>query len=71
MLPAACPSGKGGLRRTITAMRDWNAVDVRVTEGAGQFSFMDIPPPHATEPLLNKHGFLREYSSEICKFVVG
>ncbi len=52
------------------AMRDWNTVDVRITEGAGHFSFMDIPPPHTTEPLPNKHAFLREYASEICKFVV-
>lgn len=51
------------------AMRDWNVVDVRVTEGAGHFSFMDVPPPHTTEPLPNKQAFLREYSSEICKFV--
>jgi pimeloyl-ACP methyl ester carboxylesterase len=52
------------------AMRDWSSVDVRVTEGAGHFSFMDIPPPHATEPLPDKRAFLQEYSSEICKFVV-
>ncbi|MDQ0024555.1 pimeloyl-ACP methyl ester carboxylesterase [Variovorax paradoxus] len=51
------------------AMHDWNAVDVRITEGAGHFSFMDVPPPHTTEPLPNKQAFLREYSSEICKFV--
>lgn len=51
------------------AMRDWNVVDVRITEGAGHFSFMDVPPPHTTEPLPNKLAFLQEYSSEICKFV--
>lgn len=51
------------------AMRDWNVVDVRITEGAGHFSFMDVPPPHTTEPLPNKQAFLQEYSSEICKFV--
>ena len=50
------------------AMHDWNVVDVRITEGAGHFSFMDVPPPHTTEPLSDKQGFLREYSSEICKF---
>lgn len=53
------------------AMRDWNTVDVRFTEGAGHFSFMDLPPPHTTEPLPDKQAFLREYSSEICKFAVG
>jgi predicted dienelactone hydrolase len=53
------------------AMRDWQTVDVRVTDGAGHFSFMDLPPPQITEPLPNKQAFLREHSSEVCKFVVG
>lgn len=53
------------------AMHDWNTVDVRVTEGAGHFSFMDTPPPHATQPLPKPHEFLQEYSREICKFVAG
>jgi predicted dienelactone hydrolase len=53
------------------AMRDWQTVDVRVTDGAGHFSFMDLPPPQTTEPLPNKQAFLREHSSEVCKFVVG
>ena len=55
--------------RLASAMRDWNVVDVRITEGAGHFSFMDVPPPHTMEPLRDKQAFLREYSSEICKFV--
>ena len=50
-------------------VRDWQTVDVRVTSGAGHFSFMDLPPPHSTEPLPNKQAFLQEYSSEVCKFV--
>jgi predicted dienelactone hydrolase len=53
------------------AMRDWQKVDVRLTSGAGHFSFMDLPPPQTTEPLPNKQAFLREYSSEVCRFVVG
>jgi hypothetical protein len=53
------------------AMRDWQTVDIRVTDGADHFSFMDIPPPQTTEPLPNKQAFLREHSSEVCKFVVG
>lgn len=52
-------------------MRAWQAVDVRVTHGAGHFSFMDQPPPKTTESLADKQAFLREYSSEVCKFVVG
>jgi predicted dienelactone hydrolase len=53
------------------AVRDWQTVDVRVTDGADHFSFMDLPPPQTTEPLPNKQAFLREHSSEVCKFVVG
>jgi len=53
------------------ALRDRQTVDVRITSGAGHFSFMDLPPPQTTEPLPNKQAFLREYSSEVCKFVVG
>lgn len=54
-----------------SAMHDSVCVEVRVTKGAGHFSFMDLPPPHATEPLPNKHAFLQEHSREICKFVMG
>ena len=54
-----------------SAMRASIAVDVRVTEGAGHFSCMDIPPPHTTEPLPDKNAFLQAYSREICKFVIG
>jgi predicted dienelactone hydrolase len=57
--------------RLAHAMREWQRVDLRVTDGAGHFSFMDLLPPQATEPLPNKQAFLREFSSEICKFVVG
>lgn len=53
------------------AMRDWQTVDVRLTAGAGHFSFMDLPPPHTTEPLPDKQAFLREHSSVVCKFVIG
>ncbi|MGL1931318.1 MAG: hypothetical protein OCC45_06105 [Desulfotalea sp.] len=53
------------------AMRDLQAVDVRVTDGAGHFSFMDLPPPNTSEPLTNKQAFLQEHSSIVCKFLVG
>lgn len=53
------------------AMSDRQRVDLRITEGAGHFSFMDQPPPQTTEPLPNKQAFLREQSSEVCKFMVG
>lgn len=53
------------------AMRSWLAVDIRITHGAGHFSFMDQPPPQVVEPLQDKQAFLHEYSSEICRFVHG
>lgn len=52
------------------AMLDWQTVDVRITEGAGHFSFMDQTPPQITEPLSNKQAFLQEHSSEVCKFLL-
>jgi pimeloyl-ACP methyl ester carboxylesterase len=44
-------------------------VELRVTEGAGHFSFMDVPPPHATEPLPDRGAFLAEVSVAVCAFV--
>ncbi|WP_153306629.1 alpha/beta hydrolase [Desulfogranum japonicum] len=58
-------------KRLANSIRDWQTVDVRVTDGAGHFSFMDIVPPQTTEPLPDKRAFLKEYSGEICKFVLG
>jgi predicted dienelactone hydrolase len=51
------------------AMSAWQTVHVRVTAGAGHFSFMDIPPPQTTEPLPDKQAFLRECSNEVCRFL--
>ena len=56
--------------RIAHAMFDRQTVDIRVIEGAGDFSFMDQPLPQTTEPLPDKQAFLKEYSNEICKFVV-
>jgi pimeloyl-ACP methyl ester carboxylesterase len=53
------------------AMSGWQTVDLRVTDGAGHFSFMDLTPPNTTEPLSNKHEFIQKYSSEVSKFVAG
>lgn len=52
------------------AMQAFNAVEVRVTEGAGHFSFMDLLPPNATEPLPNKDIFLHEFSRDVSHFVL-
>lgn len=50
-------------------MRDWQAVDVRITNGADHFSFMDQRPPQSVEVLANKQAFLQEHSSALCQFV--
>lgn len=52
------------------AMNGRQTVDIRVTEGAGHFSFMDLQPPQTTDPLPDKQGFLRAYSAEVCKFLM-
>ena len=51
-------------------MRDWNTVAVRVTQGAGHFSFMDQAPPNSVEPLQDKQEFLYELSNELCTFAL-
>ena len=44
-------------------------VTVRVTDGAGHFSFMDNPPPQTTEPLADRDAFLLEVRAEVIRFV--
>ena len=62
------PSQCEWLARTLRASQ---TVDVRVTAGAGHFSFMDQPPPHASEPLPNKAEFLREHALAVRQFLTG
>ena len=44
-------------------------LDVRVTEGAGHFSFMDLPPPDEVEPLADRQAFLDELAEEVGRFL--
>ncbi len=46
-------------------------VDVRIANGAGHFSFMNVPPPSTSEPLANRDAFLADVTTEICRFVAG
>ncbi len=46
-------------------------IQANVVEGAGHFSFMNEPPPHTTEPLANREGFLASLAAELCTFVCG
>jgi pimeloyl-ACP methyl ester carboxylesterase len=47
------------------------AVDLRISEGAGHFTFMDQAPPNTIELLDNKSEFIAQYSREVSKFLVG
>lgn len=43
--------------------------ELRVEQGAGHFSFMDVPPPNVIEPLENREAFLARLSTDIIRFV--
>ncbi|WP_154667994.1 alpha/beta hydrolase family protein [Pseudoduganella violaceinigra] len=53
------------------ALREQLPITLHVTDGAGHFSFMDLAPPHTVEPLPDKPAFLRQFSNEVCTFVLG
>ena len=44
-------------------------VDLRVIEGAGHFTFMDVPPPQAIEPHPDRAAVLAELAAEVGRFV--
>lgn len=46
-------------------------VDLRVTEGAGHFSFLDTLPPGMTDPLPDREAFLAHLTSEVGAFLLG
>lgn len=50
-------------------LRDRLLLEVRVTEGAGHFSFMDLLPPDSVELLPDRQAFLDELSEEIRRFI--
>jgi pimeloyl-ACP methyl ester carboxylesterase len=45
-------------------------VDLRLIEGAGHFSFMDLPPPLAAEPLADRDALLADVRMETQRFVM-
>lgn len=60
------PPAHGELLRDALAGRA--RVELRVTEGAGHFSFMHTPPPGTTEPLADRDGFLAALVREVVAF---
>lgn len=57
------------IERLADALGGRVPVDVRVTEGAGHFSFMDRPPPHSVEPLRDRQAFLDDLARDIRMFL--
>lgn len=45
-------------------------VEVRLVEGAGHFSFMNVPPPKTVEPLPDRDAFLAGLTGELSDFVM-
>lgn len=46
-------------------------IELRICENAGHFSFMNTPPPHASEPLPDREAFLAELAKELGSLVAG
>ena len=55
------------LRRAMPKMA---AVDMTVVAGAGHFSFMSMPPPHASEPLSDRDAFLDRLAVEMGRLII-
>ena len=51
-------------------LTDRTQIDVRIVEGAGHFSFMNILPPQTVDSLPNREAFLAELAVEIHQFFV-
>jgi pimeloyl-ACP methyl ester carboxylesterase len=43
-------------------------VEIRLVEGAGHFSFMNLPPPHASDRVADREAFLARLASEVGRF---
>jgi predicted dienelactone hydrolase len=61
------PPAQAELLRDILGHR--LPVELRVVEGAGHFSFMNVPPPQTIEPLSDRDAFLANLAAEISEFV--
>lgn len=61
------PPAQAELLRDILGHR--LPVELRVVEGAGHFSFMNVPPPQTIEPLPDRNAFLANLAAELRDFV--
>lgn len=64
---AITPPAQAELLRDVLGHR--SSVELRVVEGAGHFSFMNVPPPQAIEPLPDRDAFLAKLAAELNDFV--
>jgi predicted dienelactone hydrolase len=46
-------------------------IDLRVIEGAGHFSFMNLPPPHISDPMPDREAFLHRLAQDAGQFLLG
>jgi pimeloyl-ACP methyl ester carboxylesterase len=61
------PAGVEALKSCLAGKTE---MDIRVVADAGHFSFMNVPPPHATETLADRDAFLRQLAQEVANFVL-
>lgn len=50
------------------ALKPITAVDFRLIEGAGHFSFMNVLPPNVVDSMNNRDDFLRSLSAEVGRY---
>ena len=58
----------GTARLLTTALHGVVPIELHVIAGAGHFSFMNDPPPHATKPLTDRTSFLEQLAQDIGSF---
>lgn len=57
------------VRMMESAVGDPSLLELRVVEGAGHFSFMNVPPPASTEPLADRASFLESLAAAVLEFI--
>jgi hypothetical protein len=61
------PAGAEALKMCLAGKAE---MEMRVVADAGHFSFMNVPPPHATETLPDRDAFLRQLADEVGTFLL-
>jgi pimeloyl-ACP methyl ester carboxylesterase len=50
------------------SLADRVSVDLRIVEGAGHFTFMNVLPPHITDPLPDRLSVLERIQADVVRF---